>query len=202
MEKIDEKIFDFIYTIAMRDATLRGAYTGERRHLPDSTPDARSLLKKHVDEVLNGSYNDSSQEKYDEDFLTLAKEICIRINNNGGHFHFGNAQKLINMTLKYFYVMRYKNTDYGERFKYCHCPMDKKLLSYIWDTSTINGFTKTRFTDSWGNEDFEKGNCMPERYKAFQEAVMKRTKEMGMQNRLEYDYYVWNQIIEESEEND
>ena len=47
----------------------------------------------------------------------------IETNGRSGQFTFGNAQKLINIVCKYFYIISYKDSSVREKFKYCHCPM-------------------------------------------------------------------------------
>ena len=51
------------------------------------------------------------QEDYDKEFLRLAIDICNKINKveNSKEFTFGNAQKLINMMCKYFYILVYND---------------------------------------------------------------------------------------------
>ncbi|MBR6051389.1 MAG: hypothetical protein IKP68_09350, partial [Clostridia bacterium] len=162
MEKtnIDDSIFRFIYIMAMQDAVRQSAYSGERKWLW-SKPIFEILykpLKNHIDSILNGDYkpqsdDDGKKESYDKAFIGLAIEILSKINEEEkgkkkreraegndtekykykGTFKFGNAQKLINMTVKYFYVMTYGNNNISrDHFQYCHCPVDGQMLKKVW----------------------------------------------------------------------
>lgn len=198
---IDDEIFRFIYIAAMRDAVIQLAYKGEKKCLTEL--DIMSSLKGEIEplihKVLNNEY--LSQDEYDEDFLKTTIHICKCINDTAknNEFTFGNAQKLINIMLKYFYISSYRNNNSREKFRFCHCPMDQQLLKKIWnnrekiDSDIILG-NYDCFLKSWGKEDFEEDNngniVFPKRYKLFQQAVRCLAEKKGL-NPLEYDYYVW-----------
>lgn len=201
---IDDKIFRFIYIEAMRDATIQLAYKGEKRCLMGFTElDVWSFLKGEmeslIDKVLSNEY--LSQDKYDEDFLNTMVNICKCINGamKNDEFTFGNAQKLINIMLKYFYISSYKDNNSKVKFRFCHCPMDQQLLKNIWrnreelDSDKILG-KREYFLKSWGNEDFEEDKngkkMFPKRYVLFQQAVRCLAEKKNI-NPLEYDYCVW-----------
>lgn len=160
---LDDYIFRFIFIQAMRDSVIQLAYNGEKKWLMES--DVLNSLKDEIEilieKVLNNEY--LSQEKYDKDFLYATISICKCINNKAknGKFTFGNAQKLINIMLKYFYITSYKNDVLKVKFRFCHCPMDQELLRAIWDKCAGPDRCKmlgkyNYFLKSWGNEDFEK----------------------------------------------
>ncbi len=117
-------IFELVYLMAMRDALLQKAFEGSKKEImEDKDNGVREELKKHVDDILAGNYTKKGQVAYDNDFYNLSDKICNNINNS--NFTFGNAQKLINMTVKYFYILAYKKKDMNSKFKYCHCPMNQ-----------------------------------------------------------------------------
>ena len=198
---LDDRIFRFIYIEAMRDAVIQLAYKGEKRWLMDSCMlnSLKGEIESLINKVLNNEY--LSQDKYDEDFLSTAINVCRCINDKAKNdkFTFGNAQKLINIMLKYFYISSYKDDRLKENFKYCHCPMDQQLLNHIWRNraNLDNDITIGRreyFLKSWGNEDFEKDAngiiVYPARYVLFQEIVRRFASKENLKP-LEYDYYVW-----------
>ena len=197
--EMDDQIFKFVYVSAMRDATLRGAYSGKKAWMrncekfSNSTP----MLKAFVRDVIEGEFKDS--DSYDERFLKVSIKLCEDINSHaqkegGGCFTFGNAQKLINILMKYFYLHSFGNEKEKDNFKFCHCPMDKQLLENVWNhrtelTEDIGN--RTDFLSSWGNEVFSKNGEekeFPGRYKTFQKAIKKLAKGKSS---LEYDYSVW-----------
>lgn len=200
MENLDEKIFRFIYITAMRDAVIQKSYQGKKKWLEES--DVLEILKDKViifiNKVLDNEY--LSQEDYDADFLNVAISICEIINKkaNNNEFTFGNSQKLINIMLKYFYITSYGNDHLKENFKFCHCPMDQRLLEKVWDdckslNCDMDLGKHSDFTQSWGNEDFKCDNAkktFPKRYDLFQKAVHYIANKKGI-NPLEYDYCNW-----------
>lgn len=199
--KLDDKIFRFVYITAMRDAVIQLAYKGNKKWLMES--EIILSLKKEIepliDKVINGEY--ISQEMYDEEFLNTTIRVCEYINgkSNSDRFTFGNAQKLINIMLKYFYIVGYKGDSKKECFRFCHCPMDQLLLQNVWHkrselNSNISLNTREWFLQSWGNEDFELDSNgeikYPRRYIVFQQAVRCYATKSNIDS-LEYDYCVW-----------
>lgn len=136
-EEIKDKIFDFIYRMAMRDATMMKAYGGENKKDLYKISKARDIVRKYADNVIKGCCIDP--DEHEKAFKETACEVCNVINkekskyNIKGTFNFGNAQKLINMTVKYLYVGYCENECLRENFKYCHCPMDTIMLERVWE---------------------------------------------------------------------
>lgn len=198
--QMNEMIYDFIYTAAMRDATLQLSYSGEKKWLTQSKKFLISgnALKGLVDGVINGKFEE--QEEYDKRMLDVSKKICDKINRAAGNkeFTFGNAQKLINIIMKYFYICTYNNDTMKKSFRFCHCPMDSQLLNDVWKNRKLLAKPEMlgkqkEFVKSWGKEDFDIENgtkVFPERYKRFQEAINELAKAKGL-TRLEYDYVIW-----------
>lgn len=197
---LDDKIFRFIYIGAMRDAILQLAYKGEKKWLMEANilNVLRDEIKPFIDKILNGEY--LSQDEYDKDFLRITINICEYINDNhkaNNNFTFGNAQKFLNIMIKYFYITSYKIDNLKENFRFCHCPMDQQLLVNIWSNRKQLDFVKQlgkreSFLKSWGNEEFaindDGEKTYPERYILFQHAVRCIAKDMSP---LEYDYHIW-----------
>jgi hypothetical protein len=196
-EEIKKKIFDFTYLEALDDAIQQKAYEGGKRWIND-VEEPKLILQKYINKIMDGEFK--TQEEHDNYFYTMLEAICKKINKVGkiknpeheNEFSFGNAQKLVNITVKYFYSYVYFNPDARDAFQYCHCPMDSKILAIVWDnyhslkTKKINLGTKTAFTSSWGKENFANN----ERYMKYQKAV----RELSAKKRLtpiEFDYFMW-----------
>ncbi len=176
-----EMIFDFIYVMAIRDAVMQKAYVGERKWMWDKSEnmqDIKECLKKHLNLVLTGTY--SKQEDFDTDFCEFAKQLCNLINEkgHGSDFKFGNAQKLINMMDKYFYITIFNDSAKREFFKYCHCPMDGQMIKKV---------LKKEF--SWGSLEFDNDGKIPEQYVRFQDEVRNLAGKDWFP--IEYDYKYW-----------
>ncbi|MBQ2634099.1 MAG: hypothetical protein IJF88_05935 [Oscillospiraceae bacterium] len=146
---IKEKIFDFAYEMAMRDATLRTAVlrktennkneseeenkekdTSKIKALSGCT-DAKKIVKDYIDCFIYG--------KDIPCFFRVESKVETILNNyvNSQHwydkaeFTFGNAQKLINMTAKYMFISCYHEDSLRKNFRECHCPMDNIIIETI-----------------------------------------------------------------------
>ncbi len=164
MANIQERIFEFIYGCALVDATKRvypqGRGEEEIRRLTEFSNykhvDAKDLMKNRLTRgaidivksftarVLDGEFirnsgsksDEELQQRYDKEMLAVAKRIQ---DEAIPEFTLGNAQKLINMTLKYVYTRIYDPTVEGERppvadrFRYCHCPIDTRIAKKLFE---------------------------------------------------------------------
>ncbi len=170
---INKKMLGFVFTAAMQDAVRQSAYNGERKWLwePEVFEKLYPLLTEHLESILKNGYKD--QDDYDNKFIILSIKICEIINDveSCNDFSFGNAQKLINMIDKYFYLRTYgtDKTDEKKRFRFCHCPVDGNMLEKVWKSKAktlkemnnakfiiINGenkFKNKEFLAGWGNMD-------------------------------------------------
>ncbi len=188
-------IFKFIYNEALRDTVMQKAFSGEKAWIKELNM-PKELLKTHIDKILNNGFTDP--EKYDKDFLETANSICKEIGNG---FSFGNAQKLINMTVKHFYSICYYDPCLRENFRYCHCPLDSIIIKKVWRMYKDGFGTKARkdklkgydfFLAAWGKEG--EGEALtekfPERYKIFQQAVKDLIGD-GDLYPIEFDYENW-----------
>lgn len=206
-QELSDKIFDFIYKVSMRDAVLRGAYEGDRKEIDDIEA-PKKALQNYIDELLNNGF--SGQDDHDRLFLNTAKEICQGINNSdkaSGAFHFGNAQKLINIAVKHIYTFCYHDKALRENFKFCHCPMDSIMLKKVWDLYKVNHSNQERrkdlgdreeFLKSWGKEELQ-DNQLPNRYKTFQDAIH-AIIDTGDMYPIEFDYKEWNSTDADNED--
>lgn len=220
-ETIDDKIFEFVYIAAMRDATQQRAFSannkkllwdrqnGEGAEVTDARQQIKNLLKDYIDSILNTDVDNAPIG-----FNMLAENVKNAVNDlikeakiTGAEFTFGNAQKLINMTAKYMFIATYDNETLRKRFERCHCPMDgimiEKIITMLENRDDIRskfGLRKRDWktelrTPTWSNIDKPE-----EGYDRFQSIVNslrddKSTLEkFGAHkplSRLEFDYFVW-----------
>ena len=146
---IDGKVFDFAYELAMRDATMRTAFTGATiyallgKRNPNTKCDATSeqkenaLRAKHAVwryiEGIRTSKGYKDKDEHDAIFLKTVKKVIEAFEgyrDGDSSFTFGNTQKLINMTAKYIALGIYMD-DCRENFQYCHCPMDGIMVDRV-----------------------------------------------------------------------
>ncbi len=199
-QAIKKEIFDFIYICAMHDAILQKAFKGEKKWVQkNETP--KNILNSYLSKVLNNEF--SSQENHDKFFLETVNKICSEINNNKPQntetdiFSFGNAQKLINITVKHIYTFCYNDPSLREGFRFCHCPVDIIMLEKVWHLCKGNfelGKNKD-FCKPWGSEGITDNtqpelNEFPARYALFQEAI-KHLIGCGDMFPIEFDYVEW-----------
>lgn len=201
---LTEKVFDFLYGCAMRDAIGQKAFQGKKDWVGKlSAP--KPVLRAYIDKVLQNGF--TSQQEHDAYFLQMANKLCNLINSSRpteatGVFSFGNAQKLINMTAKHSYSLCYNNPGLREGFRFCHCPVDGIILETVWQRYE-NRFGKEEqlqkltadFRKPWGNEGTENGiqpelTAFPQRYAAFQKAIYKLIGN-GDIYPVEFDYLYW-----------
>ena len=220
---MDDVVFNFIYGCALVDAITQKSFDGDKAWIGKEVPEARETVKTYITQVLSGTFEqecDASRAKHEAAFLEAAITLCKQINDKGkalgqkGTFHFGNAQKLINMTVKHVYAHTYSmqavtGKSMREKFRYCHCPMDQKMLEIVWKAykntdrretlghgNKYNGKHEAGFCKPWGNEDFaldeHEKPALPMRYLRFQKGI---TDHIAAQNGdifpIEYDYLEW-----------
>ncbi len=204
---IKDKIFDFAYELAFRDATMRKAYQPQQE-LKEMDSDAyekanirkkaRDIVKEYVDGVVAGKF---------PDFYETAQKVnkCVA----DPEFRFGNIQKLLNMTIKYIYIGYYTNPEIRSNFKKCHCPMDGIMLAKVVNDynelenkneeylkyEVEEGKYSRAFSEiSWSNIEFDDGlknKYSRKIYDNYQEMVKILAKRKGLIP-IEYNYDEWN----------
>lgn len=188
MGYVDCRIFDFVYEMAMRDATMRTAFSGDRKNIRQNLQ-AKNAVHRYIDNILSGN---------EYDFYETESVVENALSKYG--FSFGNCQKLINMTAKYFYIASYGNEAIRKNFEKCHCPMDsvmiKNAVSFYSQKKDdkvcgdAKGVKKALANVSWSILTRDQGNA-PYQYELFQKVIANLAKEDDM-TPLEYDYYAWN----------
>ncbi len=133
-DTIQDTVFDFAYETAFRDATMRKAFpkyddNDELFHnrKENAKVDARKFVRDYIDAIFNDK---------NSDFLVIGTINAVCEATEKYKFTFGNAQKLVNMTAKYMYLSiygmdGYERERYREKFKYCHCPMDGRMIKNL-----------------------------------------------------------------------
>lgn len=223
---IDEKIFDFAYEMAMRDAIMMKAYQGDKK-APKECTKAKRILKEYIDSLLlRGEWD---FYKIEEEF---EEQIKKELGEQAEPFTFGNCQKVINMTAKYIFIATYANEDLRKKFEKCHCPMDSIMINAVigklkekikegkleYDGTkceSVNDFLEaindkrelkidnpniTYLRGSWSKIE----RNVSQQYKLFQEVVKylaetykKSEPDKKGVSPIEYDYLIWNSYDED-----
>ena len=202
---MQDYLFDFAYEEALRDATLMKSFAGEKAYLKKCC-DGKKAVREYVDGILSGK-----QEKTFDDIekaVEAAFNCFIKSNEKNQEFTFGNAQKLINMTVKYFFLSAYTRDDYDsyrKKFADCHCPMDSIMCQIVKekfdkDASDDAKAIKQRYQhgkSTWKGylnlpwSSMKRDNeSVPVEYSCFQEIVKYLAKKENLIP-IEYDYKYW-----------
>lgn len=212
---MNDKIFEFAYELALRDATIRTAYEGDKDKLRENKI-ATTELKGYIDGIINGNpiefdeVAEKIEESFKEDYVLRKKD-----SKKPAAFTFGNTQKLINMTAKYMYIATYNNEELRKNFKCCHCPLDTKMrdvvrtkLKEMSENSALNEEQKNIALKHMEKlRKYKFGNCAWSRitkdnkgvYEEFQNAVNFIT-DINKIYPIEFDYINWSSSEEKKEE--
>ena len=82
------------------------------------------LIEDEISNIVQSGV--SSQEKYNEWHSKLCNKIIKIYTAKNIEFHFGQAQKWINMTVKYLYVIN--DIDFSKIINYAHIPLDNYVF--------------------------------------------------------------------------
>lgn len=199
MEQILQSIFAFAYGAGLNDATAQKAYPGDHKKFLRDNDEAKTIVRAYIDGILEGK---------NPDFYDAAERLEASFNNwekQKGYdkiFSFGNAQKLINITVKFMYLSAYTNHALMRScFQNCHCPLDrqmgarvKRLIRNIPETelpdhirTVVKKGSWKRFDDTWSKierEDYEDYQALV-RYQAEKENLIP----------LEYDFRYFGQPL-------
>jgi hypothetical protein len=208
---LDEKIFDFAYLMALRDATVQQAFPssgkGSKKLLIKCT-EAREALSSYIESIFAGRPEDfyEVESKVEESFNAF-----LKMHGSSAHFTFGNAQKLINISAKYMYMATFGRPELRGRFAACHCPMDAILIRTVVSEADkkVSGNAlsdeERRVLQEFLNvcapkPESGKGKHLwrgapwsrvtVEHYREFQKAVCVLARAEGI-HPLEYDYLHW-----------
>lgn len=122
---------DPIYT-AVNSAYLDLNRTIEYKKTQDITEEKKALLRQTSvkmikDQIIKLSkHGFFDKEMFDSWHSELCEAICQKYNDSGIHFHFGQAQKWVNMTMKYLSVIDSTMTE--GYFECLHVPIDSIVL--------------------------------------------------------------------------
>ena len=201
---LDDDVFDFIYNAAMNDAVMQNAYKGEKQVVLKNDK-ARIKVREYIDGIL------FPKENSKKDFYDTADAVISAIGNK--EFTFGNAQKLINMTVKYMYIVTYGDKKKRKLFEECHCPMDSIMIPIVKKkfVKLLEKNNQSREIDSqmlefkdqngkiskaWSNVYWSKitnGRDEYGPYKKYQAMVKALADEEGI-NPVEYDFHYWKRV--------
>ncbi len=185
---IDKKIFNFAYTMAFRDATMRNAFPRKLDESDDSLHTRKDEIKAHSEELVR-NYIDALidfdvERPNPEEFII---DLCDGYNTDRG-FTFGNAQKLMNMTAKYMFLGTFRDDAEKAKFKKCHCPMDGVMIRKVKELLHPDGWD---LSIPWSKMKYD-GRDVPKVYADFQRYIKQIADEDSLIP-LEVDFLYWDE---------
>lgn len=211
--KKDEAIKQAV-VLAYKDATLMGAYnakkSGNETHKDE--PNAKTvLINSVIDSVKTLNPN--------VDFKTWHAELCNKLDQRIENFKYGNAQKLVNMTMKNMHVIYSIINEFQPENEFVlffkrnilihyskfDIPVDSYILEAAWNMEEVNDkfenkkikFPKKegtckRIAGKYSSDKIESWSSWDEsKYTSFQNSL----KDQIQSNRpLDWEYNAWIEI--------
>lgn len=189
--KVDKDILYFLKAIYFGDFTdpLKAASSRAYRDmnrtirfngLPDATRLAlreivNGIFEIEISKLTSGSV--TSQEKFDIWHRSVSDTIKALYLDEGIKFTYGHAQKWINMTIKYLYMLEADSFD--DVFEFLHIPLD----NYVFDIARDSlGITRPKVAwSSWDNYE--------EQYLQYQNLIREKIT-TGTPLRWEFRYWL------------
>lgn len=195
---------------AYLDATQMGAYNAlipkEEKTLKDASDEARGSgwkkLRAQLSILLKGAVEEF--EAWHKKTCSEVKEAYKEVKNNNDTelFSYGNAQKWVNMTLKYIYLLYGLYQAFSPECLFCreygsaiekyarafHAPADSFIIKAL---GKVPGLKKDDAWSKWGEDEYNK----------YQEELMNRTKQSG-ESQLEWEGPNWIKAAKGEKEKD
>lgn len=190
---VNDKIFDFAYMMAFRDATMRKAFPKREDEEADDfrvrKNKIKDYLKPTVQNYIDAIMNSDKQERPDP--FVVIKSICDLENIEQEGFTFGNAQKLVNMTAKYMFLSAYGDPVKRAKFESCHCPMDSVMMNRLQEKHGEYNLKWEPFKKKWSRLEIKDDESLAE-YNRFQSYIGKIAKQLDIYP-LEVDFKLWDE---------
>lgn len=160
--------------------------------------DVNVIFKKEIPIINEGSI--TSQKEFDTWHHGLCNNIiekCKKIEkykktDKGKEekiqFTYGQAQKWLNMTMKYLYILEVEGYTFDSVFEYLHIPIDKYILYGVEDDLKIK-----RPVDAWSRWDNY------DEYLKYQNAIRESLREKGI-SPIRWEFENWTIFAERYKE--
>lgn len=203
-EDITKKIFEFAYGSGLEDAIQQKAFESYKKPLR-KCEDAKKTVKDYIDAILRGDTPDfyETAQQVTTDFNQFIDKHNQDPSNTPitKQFQFGNAQKLINITAKFMFIVTYDRPELRENFKQCHCPLDRVMKDKMFKeiderkkAGTLPQEMKEKTKRGWKKPFNEAWSTISEAdYQAYQEWISYLAKTTYTEEVLpiEFDYLAW-----------
>lgn len=151
-----ETIIDRCIDLAYVDATNQGSFN-TRADNTDKNPVARGHVYEYIVEKNIQDYDtwhENLCDKLIDDYSSVRKKK-VKAGEDPAAFTYGNAQKWVNMTVKYLFIYRSSLDSFGEgcSVDFCnfydekfaphqssfHVPIDSFIMQAIWPQNSVEG---------------------------------------------------------------
>ena len=164
-------------------------YKYDSKKLAVPRKDCEELLKKEIKKIYDET--NITEEKFEEWESNLASEIREKYKQNGiEHYTYGNAQKWINMTIKF--VFSSENVDYTKQlFNVCYLPIDRIIQDKAYKELGVK-----KLPVAWSKCD--DWNEIQSYQKRIKDAIIEKT---NYDSRLWWECNAWTVNIEQVAKN-
>ena len=168
------------------DLIIRRAYRDLNRTVhgvggyPDAFQNATAVIRRELEFLRSGNVN-PTVEKFDDWHQTLCRSLCDTYSSHGYQtFYIGQAQKWVNMALKYVYVFgESKLPGFAAYYSLCHVSID----NIVFDAPAFKGLAS--FREPWSRlNDYSA-------YMLFQTRVRERYPESAP---LAVEFFAWQGV--------
>lgn len=142
-------------------------------------------VKAVITKSIDGLISVHSQKDFDRKHEDICKEIITCANSQkvlAEDFTYGQAQKWLNMTLKYMLLIGFWNDDLKEIIGFLHVPVDSFIISAAKKDLGISITSK-----AWSKWDIEL-------YEKFQKEIREKSSN---ENPIEWEHRVWLETAEQ-----
>lgn len=163
---------------------INRAYLDFCRTIRMDKEERKKARDKGVEEITTNIKNiDNSLKPYKTWFI----DLCNTLTNNAIGYTFGQAQKWVNMTMKYLIVLNYEPIKpYIKEF---HAPIDKVIIEDAFNRGYGN------YNDNkWKKADYDSwsSNTMTEeKYNDLQDWIQQQANAQG-KSPIEWEFQAWN----------
>lgn len=156
----------------------------------------KKFKKKSIDMIIiegcENLYKKNIKEEYDETHQMLCEKLCKMYNEadifDAGHiFSYGQAQKWVNMTMKYFVLMKYESSN-GSLLSIMHIPVDNYVLEAFESEKSFPQEMKNEYKEKpWSKWDEDTYLSFINNLRELVEA-----KKTDYDTCFEWEYNIWN----------
>ena len=186
------------------------AYLDLNRTLTVNKKTTDKIRKNHIygicNQLINNIYDKLfyiSNDGFDIEHRNICESLKNQMNNNSellksetSNFSVGQAQKWLNMTLKYMWLLGLLENKI--KTEYLHVPVDSYIIKAVWKNENITlpivkklkngsrGAYSSEKVIAWSKWDYEK-------YIDFQNSIK---EDLGNQSRIEWEHTAWMEFAE------